>query len=181
LTVNVWQAPIVLKLNWGSNHLLRPLEAAVKRIAVAAVCAGLCGLALLIARYAPAQQQDQAAKDHAAKIKALQKERIDVLSQAVKILEVQYRTGVVDFQQYAAAVMDLIGAQLEYSDVPEERIARLEENCKAAKAAMEFVEARVRSGYRASEIDLCRLKALYLDVQIKLLKERQKLVASKGK
>jgi hypothetical protein len=156
----------------------------MKRFLIAAICVGLCALALLSVAHVPAQQSDQAATDTVAKLKALQKERVAMLSQAVKLLKLQYEGAAavaVDFQQITAAEMDLVNAQIEYSEAPEERIAHLKEGVDVAKAAVQFEENRLRVGYRASPVDLCRLTARYLDIQIKLLKEQQKLASRKGK
>ena len=43
------------------------------------------------------------------------------------------------------------------------------------------MEVRFRQGYVQTEVPVLRLKSLYLGMQIKLLKERQKLAAGKGK
>jgi hypothetical protein len=151
----------------------------MKRLVIATIFIALCALALPGVRHAPGQQHDQTATGYAAKLKALQKERIDILSRNVKILEVQYKVGAVDFKQFAAAEMELLDAQLDCSETPTERIAYLEKGNELAKAAVEFTEGRFKNGYNQTELDVNRSKAVYLDLQIKLLKERQKLASGK--
>ena len=83
--------------------------------------------------------------------------------------------------QFAAANMELVDAQLDCSDTPEERIAYLEKGNGAAKAVVVIVEMRFKGAYKQTEVDVNRSKAVYLDMQIKLLKERQKLASGKGR
>jgi hypothetical protein len=160
----------------------------MKRLAIAAICVALCALALPGVRHAPAQQHDQAVTSYAAKLKVLQaklkvlqKERIAILSRDVKILELQFKLGAADFNQFATAEVELVDAQLDCSDTPQERIAYLEKGTEVAKDAVEFVEVRYKSGYRQTELDVNQSKVIYLNLQIKLLKERQKLASSKGR
>ena len=151
----------------------------MKRLAIATICARYAtGFASV--RHAPAQQHDKTATSYAAKIKALQEERIAILSRAVKIVTAQYMAGTADFKELAAAEMELVNAQLDCSDTPEERIAYLEAGSKMAKSAVEIAEVRFK-GRTISDLDVNWFKAVYLDMQIKLLKERQKLASSKAR
>ena len=49
-----------------------------------------------------------------------------------------------------------------------------------AKSAVEIAEVRFK-GRTISDLDVNWFKAVYLDMQIKLLKERQKLASSKAR
>ena len=127
LTISVRTAEMVGAFTSAHN---RTLEVAMKRFLVVATCLALGALVMLSVGHAPAQQGDQAVKDNRAKIKALQEERVALLSQVAKIGEVQYKLGTIDVGQFAAAELDLVNSQIEYSETAEERVGYLE---KAAR------------------------------------------------
>ena len=159
------------------------MENGMKRLTICAMFAGLCAVAVFFGdRHAPAQQrQDQAVRDDAAQLQALQKERIKMLSATAKRVETQFKLGAADYQQFVAAETELVNAEVEYSESPEERVGYLEKGSQLAKAIADIAEKRFKSGYIQTEVPVFRLKAVYLDLQIRLLKERQKLAAAKAR
>jgi hypothetical protein len=111
----------------------------------------------------------------AAQIIALQKERIAALQELVEILIVQYQRGVVPFESLAAAQNELIDAQLDSTDKPEERVALLTQQLKIAEGVVDYSERKFMAGFRMTKTDVLHAKSHYLDVRIKLLRERGKL------
>ena len=151
----------------------------MQRLAIATICVALCALALPGVRHAPAQQHDQTATSYAAKLKALQKERIAILSRNIEILLVQYKAGTADFRNLLR--------QRRNCSMPN-WIARTHRKSESPilKRATRWQKPRWRlwkrgsNAYKETELDVNRFKAVYLDMQIKLLKERQKLASGKG-
>ncbi len=96
-----------------------------------------------------------------ARIKALQKSRIETLTELVKEYEVLYQAGRIDFYYVVAAQDDLVDAKLDLAEKPEERVALLTEKMKLAEANLERTERRFRTSL-ATKSDLLRARALLL-------------------
>jgi outer membrane protein TolC len=139
---------------------------------MAVLFGGMLLLPLVMVRPASGQQTD-VLKSDAAEVKELQKERVAVLTLLVKIVAAQYATGTVDFHQVAQAQRELLDAKVDSAGSPEERIALFEEQLKLASEILKVAQARFESG-RVSQPDVLRAKAFYLDVKIKLVRERAK-------
>jgi outer membrane protein TolC len=73
-----------------------------------------------------------------------------------------------------ASKNELLNAKLDSAESPDERIALLEEQLKVAKETLEMAESKFSSG-RVVQSDVYRAKALYLEIKIKLVRERGKL------
>ena len=147
------------------------------RFAMSAVLAGLWAFLLPPAAAAAPQAPSEPVQNSLAELKALQKERIETLAKIAKLLKLQYNAGQVDFRRLVAAEMKLIDAKVESADTLSEGIALLEELLAMAKKVLDLTEARYQRGFRVSEIDLLESKTLYLDVKIRLLRERAKVKA----
>jgi hypothetical protein len=134
---------------------------------------GLVGFAILLAvvgRFAAGEPQ-QKPNDEATELKALQNERIEVLTQLVVSAHGMYAAGIGRFGEVLAAHNLLIAAQLDSTDDPEKRVALLTQQLKVVSALVEENQERVAAGM-AMPMDVYQAKSLYLDVKIKLLRER---------
>ena len=141
-------------------------------VAIAVCLFGVCG-AFVFVGAAQEQQQGDSNGDLLVQVKRLQKERIETLEELLSICSMQYRQGNVGFDVVAAAQDELIDAQLQSSDKPDERIALLKKQLEVASDVLTFSTARYNAA-RATRVDVCRARAHYLDVSIKLLSERSK-------
>jgi hypothetical protein len=70
--------------------------------------------------------------------------------------------------------MELLDAKVEAAESPEERTVRLEELLAKAKEVLEFAETRDRAGFHVTQADVLEAKSLYLDIKIRLTRERVK-------
>ena len=127
-----------------------------------------------------AEPQPKASDDSAAQLKAAQDERIKLLTQNVEILTEQYKIAAVDFPQVFSAECDLWNAQLDSTDEPEKRIALLTKQLDRANDFVKLTQGRFDAG-TLGNVDLNRTKSLYLNVKIKLLRERSKMRAAAEK
>jgi len=109
----------------------------------------------------------------AAELKALQDERIKLLTQTVEVLTGQYNVGAADIAQVATAESELCNALLDSTDEPEKRIALLTKQLDRANGFVKVTQIRYQSG-TVSNADVYRAKSQCLDVKIKLLRERSK-------
>ena len=113
----------------------------------------------------------QPEKAQGAEIKALQQERIAVLAKAAKYILQQYKEGRIVFGTVVLAQADLVKAQLEATDKPEERISLLEEQLQLAETALECAKRGFEAG-ATTKADVLQAKANALDIKIKLLREQ---------
>jgi hypothetical protein len=150
------------------------MEDVMKRYLIAAAFACLLAFSGFFA-FVDAAQQSGVADDEAAQITALQKERVEILQQVVKIYLHQLKTGAEPLESVAAAQNELIDAQLDATDKPEERVALLTEQLKIAENVSDYYDSRFKSGFKISAADVLRAKSHYLTVKIKLLRESSKL------
>ncbi|MGA2256137.1 MAG: TolC family protein [Thermoguttaceae bacterium] len=110
---------------------------------------------------------------NAAQLKAIQDERIKLLTQVVEILTSQYKVATVDYPQVASAESDLCNALLDSTDEPEKRVALLTKQLDKANEVVKLMQGRFDAG-TVSEVDVDRAKVLCLDIKTKLLRERSK-------
>ena len=93
-------------------------------VAIAVCLFGVCGAFVFVNA---AQQQADSNDDLLAQVKRLQKERIETLEELLSICSMQYRQGNVLFEEVAAAQDELLDAQLQSSDKPDEKDLASEE------------------------------------------------------
>jgi hypothetical protein len=153
------------------------MENVMKRYPVTMIVACLLLFSGICVLVATAQQQGTK-DDEAAQIMALQKERIAALKELVEVCVAQYKMGTLAFDSVAAAQDELLCAQLDSTDKPEERVAILEKQLKLTKGVLDFIDVRLKAAFKVTTVDLLRAKSHYLEVQIKLLQERSKLKAA---
>ena len=115
----------------------------------------------------------KASDNDATLLKAAQDERIKVLRQLVESLLLQYREGTVDYNQLGSAQNELSSAMLDSTDDPAKRVALLEKQLVMANDVFRIVKARVDSG-TVTIADACRAKVVFLDIKVKLLRERSR-------
>jgi hypothetical protein len=137
------------------------------------VLGGALAVCATPAAAAPVEPPKTPAKDDAAELRQLQQQRINVLSRLVELLTRQYKSGTAGFGEVAAAQIQLVDAKLDATEKPKERLALLEEQVKMAKALRDVADMRFRNG-ACTAADVCRAKALCLEIKIKLLRERGK-------
>ena len=120
-----------------------------------------------------AEPRPKASGDDAAELKALQNERIKLLTQVVDILASQYKVGTVDAPQLFSAETDLCNALLDSTDEPEKRIALLTKQLDKANDFVKLMQGRFAAA-GCMQVDLNSAKSQYLGIKIKLLRERNK-------
>jgi hypothetical protein len=130
-------------------------------------------LIVLAINASAAEPQPQPSGNDAAALKALQEERIKVLTQLVEVLTGEYRVSTVDFNQLFSAENELCNALLDSTDEPAKRVAVLTKQVEQANDILKTTQARFEAG-TASRADILRAKSLCLGVKIKLLKEQSK-------
>ena len=142
------------------------------RTAATAV-AGLLFFLAAAAHSAGAEIHRKANDPDLDQIKALQEERIEVLTQLVKLTTTWYQMGQVTFNEVVSAQRELIAAKLDATDEPEKRVALLTQHLGLLAELLKLTEARQAAG-RAAQADVFQAKSLYLDAKIKLLRERRR-------
>jgi hypothetical protein len=109
----------------------------------------------------------------AAQLKAVQEERIKVLTQLVELETAQYKVGATEITRLVSAENELCDALFDSTDDIERRIALLTKQVERANDLVRDTEASVKHGAETvTEVDVCRAKSLYLGLTIKLLRER---------
>ena len=122
-----------------------------------------------------AEPQPKTSDNDATALKALQEERIKVLTQLVEVLTGEYRVSTVGFNQLFSAENELCNALLDSTDEPAKRVALLTKQVEQANDILKTMQARFEAG-TVSRADILRAKSLCLGVRIKLLKERGKTI-----
>ncbi|MGO9109803.1 MAG: hypothetical protein ACLP9L_11275 [Thermoguttaceae bacterium] len=143
------------------------------RRTTATAMAGLLILLAIMVPAAAAEPQPKASDNDAAQLKALQDERVKVLTQLVEVLVSQYKLGIVDLAQVASTEDELCNALLDSTDEPEKRVALLTKQLEKANDVLRITQGRRQAG-AAGVADVYRAKSLYLDIKIKLLRERSR-------
>jgi outer membrane protein TolC len=134
------------------------------------------GLIVVLALVLPsicAEPQGKPKDDDAAQLKALQDERVEVLTELVKCTVAQYQVGGVTIDAVISAQNELVAAKLDATDETEKRIALLTQQLEMVTQLLKITEARHEMG-RTTMTDVYRAKSLLLDVKIKLARERSK-------
>jgi hypothetical protein len=132
------------------------------------------GLLISLATHLPAAEPNaKPGDDVAVQLKAAQDEQIKLLTKLVKVLTMQYRIGAADFAQLCAAQRDLSNALLDSTDDPEKRNELLTKELQSADDLVKLVEARRNAGM-VSEADVLRAKSEYVEVKVRLLRERSR-------
>lgn len=143
----------------------------MKRFATAIAIIGLLSFLKITVPAAAAEPQPKASDDDAAQLKAAQDERVKVLTQLVEELTAQYRVGTADVAQVSSAERDLSNALVDSTDEPAKRVALLTKQLDKANDLLKITQSRFESG-TVTHADVSRVKALCLDIKIKLLRER---------
>lgn len=113
--------------------------------------------------------------DAAAQLKAVQDERVKVLSEIVAGLKARKQIDPrFEFEDYLSqaifAEKELCNALLDSTDEPEKRTALLTKQLDSASDLLKLSE-QVRAGGGATLTDVNQAKSLYLAVKVKLLRE----------
>jgi outer membrane protein TolC len=87
----------------------------------------------------------------------------------VAVDEAQYRTGAISCETLIGAETDLVDAELDATDKPEERVALLTEGLKRETGLLKIAQAHVEAGI-ASQTDVHRARSLLLAARIGLLR-----------
>ena len=132
----------------------------------------MAGLLILLATtvYAAEPRHESNAGD-AAELKALQAERVEVLTRLVDVLTSQYKVGTADVAQVFSAENDLCNALLDSTDEPAKRIALLTKQLDRTNEFLKITQGRVDAG-TAGPADVYRAQSTCLAVKIKLVRER---------
>ncbi len=138
--------------------------------------AGLLIFLAIVASAASAEPQPKASDDDAAQLKAAQDERVKVLARLVDVLTGHYKLGLVAFAQVSSAENDLCNALLDSTDEPEKRVALLTKQLDKVNDLLKTTRYR-RETAQVDVVDVYRAQAVYLDVKIKLLRERNRMRA----
>ena len=145
----------------------------MKRLVLSAIVAGLgfCA-ALLLTSERAAPKAAEPAPD-AEKILALQKERRDLLREAVTSAEQAFRGGVLPYATVSRATANWLSAELDLAGNRAERIA-IREKILAHTRDVEGITAETVKAALANHGDLLEAKAARLQAEIELLRERAK-------
>ncbi|MGO8749555.1 MAG: TolC family protein [Thermoguttaceae bacterium] len=108
-----------------------------------------------------------------SQIKALQKDRIEALTRLVDVCWSQYRAGSNTFSTVVGAHDQLLSAQLDFTEKPEERVALLTNQAKTATEYLELTQGRFKTGI-TTQADIYRAQSHLLDIKINLLRERNR-------
>jgi hypothetical protein len=117
--------------------------------------------------------RERGAKDDAAaQIKAAQKERVEALTELVKIDTELWKTDWTGLATLTQAKADLANAQADAADTSEAKVLVLTEAVKEQAKFVRFTEVRARAGFRDTNADVDRERLRLLDFKIRLLRER---------
>jgi CRISPR/Cas system-associated protein Csx1 len=141
--------------------------------------AGFMAVLVTLVHITAAESQPKAGNDD-AQLKAAQEERIKMLKDVEEVNETFYAAEKVSLVYLLACDEDLCNAQLDFYDEPAKRIAVLEKHLAWADEYVKFVDVKVKAG-TCLGVDLSSAKAYYLDIKIKLLRERAKSKPKQGR
>jgi hypothetical protein len=117
-------------------------------------------------------QGEQQDKD--AELKALLKERSELLAKSVKKLTLRYRAGYVSWEELARVQREALRAALDLAEGPKARLAVLRELKANADGAFKVAEASFAVGI-ATEDQMLQAKAMVLEIRAAILKEEAKM------
>ena len=112
-----------------------------RRIAVT-VLSGLLILLAFVVRSTTAERQPEPKDDDAAQLKALQEERVEVLTQLVTVTMAYCQQGTCGIEDGISAQNPLGAAQLDSTDEPEKRVELLTQQVELANTLLEVAEQR---------------------------------------
>ena len=107
------------------------------------------------------------------KIEDLLQERLGIAQKIQKIVVAQYRSGNVAFGVLHEAEVAVLKARLELCQTKQDRIKVYEDVVREAETQNRIAEARLKGGYRITEVEVLRIRDYLLECQIGL--ERAKL------
>ena len=113
------------------------------------------------------------AQDKHDEIKALLKERRDLLSEVATAMTKAFIERRVDWQVLVQAERDSLKADLDWFDRTDDRIQAIDKHKKVADKVLVIVEALEKVG-KVGRTDVLQVRAYVLEVQIELLKEKRK-------
>lgn len=114
------------------------------------------------------------AQDSSNEIKRLAKERRDLLSEvATQMTKTYVALERITLQEVVQAERDSLQADLDWFDKPDDRIQAIEKHMKVAESLLKVAKAKV-DGARERGYVVLQARAYVLEVQIELLKEKQK-------
>jgi hypothetical protein len=117
-------------------------------------------------------RQRGAKDDVAAQIKAAQKERVEALTELVKIDTELWKTGWTGLATLTQAKADLVNARVDAADASAAKILVLTEAAKEQAEVVHTTEVRAQVGYMDTKADVYRERLHLLDFKIRLLQER---------
>jgi outer membrane protein TolC len=110
------------------------------------------------------------AGDKPAEVESLLKERQDALRNLVKILDLQYRAGTVDFIRVASAESRLADAELGSAKNKDARIAACQKKAELCRDVEKICQARL--AVDGTDADVREARAERLKAEIQLLREK---------
>ena len=119
----------------------------------------------------PVMAQQGTETDLAAELTKLRMNRVATLQRLLDLSFVGYRQGQFPIDQVLDAQHDLMEAQLEIAETPDQRIAMLERQLEITHKTLEAAK-KLRAAHEVSQCDTLRAKAALMGVEIKLLQER---------
>ena len=141
-------------------------ENTMKLCAVLAIVVGV----LVVA---PESYAVEPSGDVPAQIKALQKERVEVLQSLVDVHLHQYMAGVIYFLAVVGAETDLVNAQLDAADKSEERVALLTAALTRERQVLRIVEQRFQAATATqADVDWARSICLYTEVRLAIMENK---------
>ena len=143
-----------------------------RRTTTTAMAGFLILLAVTIQAVA-AEPRPTASGDDTAQLKTLLDERVKVLTQLVEVLTSHYKLGFIGLPQLLSAENELCNALLDSTDDPEKRVALLTKQLDNANNIRGITQGRRQAG-QVDVADVYRAESLYLDIKIKLLRERNR-------
>ena len=130
-------------------------------------------LLAFMVRSTTAKPQPKPKDDDAAQLTTLQDERVEVLTQLVKVTMEYCRQGKCGIEDGISAQNQLVAAQLDSTDEPAKRVALLTQQVELASTLLKMAEQRHEAGI-ITIVDVYRARSCLLDVKIRLLRERTK-------
>jgi outer membrane protein TolC len=122
----------------------------------------------------PVPAPKEPSPEEVAKLKALLKERVEVLQEALRITQAEYKAGRNTLENVHESWHELFKTELELCETPVERIAVHQKILAIAQEIEKMTQEQWDAG-RNTKGALLRSKAARLDVEIGLLREQMKI------
>jgi hypothetical protein len=110
--------------------------------------------------------------DVAAQIEAAQKERVEALTELVKVDTELWKTKWTGLAALTQAKADLANAQADAADTSEAKVLVLTEAAKEQAEVVRVTEIRAKVGFMDTNADVDRERLHLLDYKIRLVRER---------